>query len=264
MENLQIISIANTEVVTWDFSAIKQELQHQLDRYANIIYTDETVKEAKSDRATLNKVKKAIGDAEKSYKEKCLEPYEAIKPQIKELIDLVEQQRVVIDSTVKDFENRQKLEKEQNVRKYYDKKSVGLGGLAVPLYDKLFDGKWTNASTSKAKYEESIQIAINKAEADLEEIKSWNSPFVETLVELYVSTLSVEKVSEKNTELVETVKKAGITEQLKQGEPNAISEKELRKENDDNSISMKVYASKYQLDQVLDFMKAIGVQYELF
>ena len=110
METLQIASLENTEVSSWDFTMLKAELQYQVAKYAGIIYTDETVKEAKNDRATLNKVKKAISDAEKTYKTKCLEPYEAVKPQIKELIDLVENQRVLIDATVKDFENRQKLE----------------------------------------------------------------------------------------------------------------------------------------------------------
>ena len=87
METLQIVSFENTEVSSWDFAMLKAELQHQLDKYAGTIYTDETVKEAKNDRATLNKVKKAINDAVNAYKAKCLEPYEAVKPQIKELID---------------------------------------------------------------------------------------------------------------------------------------------------------------------------------
>ena len=264
METLQIVSFENTEVSSWDFEMLKAELQHQLDKYAGIIYTDETVKEAKNDRAILNKVKKAISDAEKVYKAKCLEPYESVKPQIKELIDLVENQRSLIDSTVKDFENRQKLEKEQNVRKYYDRKSIVLGDFAKPLYEKLFDSKWTNASTSKVKYEEAIQIAINKAEADIAEIKSWDSSFVNTLLEVYVLTLSVEKAMEKNTELIESVKKAGITEQPKQVETVVDVAEKLQKVNEENGVAMKVYASKSQLNQICDFMKAIGVEYVLF
>ena len=264
METIQLVTLGNTEVSSWDFTMLKAELQYQVDKYAGIIYTDETVKEAKNDRATLNKVKKAISDAEKAYKTKCLEPYEAVKPQIKELIDLVENQRVLIDATVKDFENRQKLEKEQSVRQYYDRKAIVLGELAEPLYVKLFDSKWTNASTSKVKYEEAIQIAINKAEADIAEIKSWDSPFVNTLLEVYVLTLSVEKAMEKNTELIESVKKAGITEQPKQVETVVDVAEKLQKVNEENGVAMKVYASKSQLNQICDFMKAIGVEYELF
>lgn len=264
METLQIASFENTEVSSWDFTMLKAELQYQVDKYAGIIYTDETVKEAKNDRATLNKVKKAISDAEKTYKTKCLEPYEAVKPQIKELIDLVENQRVLIDATVKDFENRQKLEKEQSVRQYYDRKAIVLGELAEPLYVKLFDSKWTNASTSKVKYEEAVQIAINKAEADIAEIKLWNSPFVDTLIEVYVSTLSVEMAMKKNTELIESVKKAGITEQPKQLEAVGNVAEKQRNINEDSGVAMKIYASRSQVNQICDFMKAIGVEYELF
>ena len=31
----------------------------------------------------------------------------------------------------------------------------------------------------------------------------------------------------------------------------------------DGSISIKIHASKYQLEQLTDFMKAIGVRYEI-
>ena len=108
MNDLQIVNLENTDITAWDFSAIKAELQRHLDAYAGLVYTDDSIKEAKNDRATLNKVKKAIDEARKAYKAKCLAPYEAMEPQIKELLDLVEGQRTLIDDTVKDYENRQK------------------------------------------------------------------------------------------------------------------------------------------------------------
>ena len=60
MEELQMVSLESTEIASWDFPMIKAELQRRLDAYAGLVYTDETIKEAKSDRATLGKVKKAI------------------------------------------------------------------------------------------------------------------------------------------------------------------------------------------------------------
>lgn len=263
METLQMMSFENTEVTSWNFSKIKEELQYQLNNYVGLVYTDDNIKDAKNDRATLNKVKKAISDAEKAYKEKCLIPYEAIKPQIKELINLIEEQRILIDSTVKDYESRQKMEKEQNVHQYYERKAVVLGTMAEPLYEKLFDSKWTNASTSKVKYEEAIQIAINKAKEDIDAIKSWNSPFEETLLEVYLINLSLEKTKEKNFELVESAKKAGLTNEPKQTTAATSSNEKQIKADVENGVAMKLYASQSQLNQIFDFMKAIGVEYEL-
>ena len=220
-----------------------------------------------NDRATLNKVKKAIDEARKAYKAKCLEPYEAMEPQIKELMDLVEGQRTLIDDTVKDYENRQKEAKEQEVKKYYDRKAVALGAYAEHLYSKLFDKKWTNASTARAKYEEDVLVAISGAAADIATIKSMNSPFVETLIGIYTDTLSMNQVKAKQVELEEAAKKASLTTVEAAAtavgmQTPATATKEQTPANAADGVSLKIYASQNQMNQITDFMKAIGARYE--
>lgn len=268
MNELQIANLENTEITTWDFPMIKAELQRRLDTYASIVYTDESIKDAKNDRATLNKVKKAIDDARKAYKAKCLAPYEALEPQIKELLDLVEGQKNLIDGTVKDFEERQREAKEQEVKKYYDRKAVSLVGYADALYPKLFDKKWVNASKTKAKYEEEVQAAINGAAADIKAIQALNSPFVDTLFEVYVDTLSMDQVQAKQKELEEAARKASLTTVEAAAaavgvQTPAQAEKPQNSANAEDGVAMKIYASQGQMNQIMDFMKAIGVRYEL-
>ena len=85
---------------------------------------------------------------------------------------MIEEQRIAIDDVVKDFTERQKAEREETVRKYYDKKAFVLGDLAAPLFDRILDPKWLNASASKVKVEEGIQIAINNALNDINAIRA--------------------------------------------------------------------------------------------
>ena len=267
MNDLQIVNLENTDITVWDFPSIKAELQRHLDAYAGLVYTDDTIKEAKNDRAALNKVKKAIDEARKAYKARCLAPYEAMESQIKELLDLVEGQRTLIDDTVKDYENRQKEAKEQEVRKYYDRKAAVLGTYAAPLYEKLFDKKWTNASTAKAKYEESVLVAINGAAADIAAIKAMNSPFVETLIVIYTDTLSMDQVKAKQAELDEAAKKASLTTVKAATAAAGVqapvpAAKEQAPANAEEGMAVKIYASQNQMNQIIDFMKAIGVRYE--
>jgi hypothetical protein len=232
-----------------------------------MVYTDDSIKSAKDDRATLNKAKKVIEDARKTYKAKCLEPYEALEPQIKELVEMIESQRSLIDDTVKEFEGRQKAEKEAEVKAYYDKKAFVLGEYAEALYAKLLDPKWLNASTTKAKYEEGVQLAINHALFDINEIKAMQSPFVDTLIEIYISTLSMEQVKEKNEELASAQNKAGLTQRTVienvSPVPAADSQETKVAANPEGGMLLKIYATQYQLNQITDFMKAIGVTYEV-
>ena len=255
MAELQVVNLEGTEITRWDFALLKSELEQKLELYKTLVYTDDNIKSAKNDRTTLNKAKKVIEDCRKAYKAQCLAPYEALEPQVKELVAMIEEQRLLIDETVKEYENRQKQEKEIAVKAYYDKKAAQLGEHADVLYTKLLDQKWLNASTTKAKYEEGIQTAINQAAEDLKTIKDMNSPFVDTLIEKYVETLSLDAVKEKESELTETMKKANLTaqEEVKTEVKTASGE----------AVTVKIYATQNQLNQIFDFMKAIGVTYEL-
>ena len=261
MNELQIANFENTDITAWDFPQIKKELEDRLSFYANIVYTDESIKNAKNDRTTLNKVKSAIEGARKEYKSRCLAPYDALEPQIKELVNLVDNQLGQIKSTVDDYEERQRDAKEKEVRKYYDRKAVSLGDLAGALYPKMFDKKWTNASTGKNKYEEAVLDAINRASADIEEIKALNSPFEDSLIECYIDTLSVEKTLDKLRELEEATHKANLT--VAGTQPSSPTDKSQISDAIEDGFAMRIYASQKQIEQIKDFMKAIGVHYEL-
>ena len=267
MNGSEIIISTGNDVTKWDFTAIKAELERRLADYADLVYTDESIGAAKDDRATLRKVKKNIDDARKAYKKKCMEPYEAMEPKLKELMELIDRQNYAIDHVVKDYEARKKSEKEKKIREYYDRKAVILGELSDPLYDRILNPKWLNASTSKIKYEEGIQIAIDNAVREIAEIKSMNSHFVNTLIETYVSTLSIEDVKKKERELSEAVAMADLksNESSVPLAPSSV----LKSSTDDvkadgkDGVLMRIYADDKKLKKLTDFMRAVGVQYEL-
>ena len=97
MNDLQVISIENNDISTWDFAKVKSELESALAIYRTSVYTDETIKAAKDDKAALAKAKKIVESRRKEFKEKCLAPYSSIEPQIKELVSMIEEQRQQID-----------------------------------------------------------------------------------------------------------------------------------------------------------------------
>lgn len=267
MNELKVMNLDSTDITTWDFQALKAELQAYLSEYAGLVYTDETIKDAKKDRTTLNKAKKVVEDARKAYKARCLEPYEAIEPQIKELTGLIEERRQQIDEVVKDYEGRQKEAKEKEIREYYDRVSGNLGTDAEKLYLKIFDPKWVNPSTSAAKYREAIQLAVASAVRDLESIRELDSPYEDTLREHYLETLSMEAVLQKNEELNEAVGKAKLTGTAVGEDTYATAPVAEFSENqavdEEEGTLVRIHASQARLNQICDFMKAIGVSFEI-
>ena len=166
---------------------------------------------------------------------------------------------------MKDFESRQKEAKEKEVREYYDRVSGCFGEHADRIWQKIFDPKWTNATTGAAEYRNAIQIAVASVSRDMESIKTLDSPFTETLTELYLDTLSMDVVLQKNEELKEAAEKAGLTETAAAANvPVPESKPEVRTQaNEEEGTVLRIHASQVRLNQIFDFMKAIGVHYEI-
>lgn len=260
MNELQIVKLESIDIVQWDFVKIREELEKALSVYKTMVYTDDTIKSAKDDKAQLAKVKKLVEDQRKAFKARCMEPYDALEPQIKELVSMIEEQRVAIDEVVKDYTERQKAEKEAEIRAYYNKKAHVLGDLAAPLYEKILDQKWLTASSGK-KYQEAMQIKINDTLSDIQTIMAMESPFVDTVIEKYVSTLSVDEAKAKHEELVLAASKAGLDQQIAQPVAQATVKETIM--DSENGILVKIYGNKSQITQVMDFAKALGVKMEI-
>ncbi len=263
MNELQIIDLEQKDITMWDFARIKSELESALAIYKTSVYTDETIKSAKDDKATLAKAKKLVEDRRKEFKERCLAPYSAIEPQIKELVSMIEEQRVQIDEVVKNHTERQKQAKEEEIRAYYDKKAKGLGKYADALYGKILDLKWLNKTISKGKYQEEMLAAINKSESDIKEIQAMKSPFEDEMMNVYITTLSTDEAKSKHEELMQAMSKAGID----QANQVLIQEKKEEEKpvvvDEENGTTVRFFANKSKLDQILDFARAIGANYEI-
>ena len=51
--------------IDWNFEELKKEVTEKANMYKSLVYTDENIKEAKADRAALNKFSKALNDGKK-------------------------------------------------------------------------------------------------------------------------------------------------------------------------------------------------------
>lgn len=145
--------------VRWNYEELKGQLVAALENYKGRIYTEETISEAKKDRASLNKLASAIDTRRKEMKARYLAPYEEFEAQAVELTSLVRQQAAEIDAQVKVFDEARRAEKQEHIRTMY---AAVMGDLAelVP-YERLHNPRWLNVTYSMSTIEEEI---IEKAE----------------------------------------------------------------------------------------------------
>ena len=78
------------QVVKWNFQELKAEISETVRDYEMAVYTDDTIKQARADRAKLRKFTEALEDKRKEIKRKYLEPYEQFDREEKELVAIVQ------------------------------------------------------------------------------------------------------------------------------------------------------------------------------
>ena len=190
-----------------DFENLKAELTEKVSVYAKIVYTDETIKDAKKDRAALNKLAKAIADKRKIEKDSILERFRKFEGECKELETLVTKASENIDAQVKEYEQGVKERKKAEIVKIWESFNVE----EVEL-DLFFNDKWLNATTSLEMVKKEMESSINGYKANLEALKTL--PFAFEAQEYYKKTLNLAQAIQRSKEMEDLQKKKEEKERL--------------------------------------------------
>lgn len=190
-----------------DFESLKAELTEKVSVYAKIVYTDETIKDAKKDRAALNKLAKAIADKRKIEKDNILERFRKFESECKELETLVTKASGNIDAQVKEYEQGVKERKKAEIVKIWESFNVE----EVEL-DLFFNDKWLNTTTSLEMVKKEMESLINGYKANLEALKTL--PFAFEAQEYYKKTLNLAQAIQRSKEMEDLQRKKEEKERL--------------------------------------------------
>lgn len=175
--------------IEWNHEEIKAEVAEKMKEYAAMVYSEDQIKEAKADRAKLNKFVQALETKRKEIKKQCLQPYENFEAKMKEIVALVNEPIALIDSQVKGYEEQRKAEKLEKLKEYFETlpKIEGFEDLKL---EQIFNDKWLNASVSLSKATDDISNICGDIKENLEMLQ--NLPeFGFEAVAVYKNTLDV-------------------------------------------------------------------------
>ena len=197
--------------IDWNFEDLKAEITEKTKDYMNLVYSDDQIKEAKKDRADLNKFKKALDDKRKDIKAQVMNPYTAFETEIKELISIVDKAVENIDSQVKGYEEGLRQKKEELCRELY-KKHIGDLDRTVP-FEKAFNPKWLNKTYTEKAIIEDIKALYEKVDRELKTINLDMSPYIFEMKEEYLKDFDLSAAMAVKQRLEETAKKKAIFEE---------------------------------------------------
>ena len=162
---LQVKEYEQPAPIEFNFEELKNELTEKVAHYEALVYTDDQIKEAKADRANLNKLKKALNDERIRREKEYMQPFNDFKEKIGQIIAIIDKPIEVIDSQVKAYEEKCKAEKREEIEAFFDDTEARPSWLTLEM---VFDDKWLNASVSIKNVQEEIMVRINQINDNLD------------------------------------------------------------------------------------------------
>lgn len=166
---------------------LKSEIAPKMDFYSKLVVTEDSIKEAKKDKAALNRFRDAINEQRIAVKKQCLEPYNALEKQCKELEALIIAPIAAIDTQIKAFDEIEKKEKLTALQTAFHMTEHP----EWLQFRSVCPEKWENKTAKTDKLIEQIQQNVDRINAELKEIGTMyaNSPLLTAILDTYRRTL---------------------------------------------------------------------------
>lgn len=279
--------------IEWNNEELKEAISAKVQDYKGLQYTEETIKEAKKDKATLNKLREAIETERKRIKKQCMAPYELFEKQVKEVLAIIDEPIQLIDSQIKEIEKQRRLEKKQKVLEIYEENIGNLKGI-LP-FAKVFKNEYLNVSKSLKSITEEITALISKVNQDMDVIEELDTKYELQVKDMYVKTLDLSMALRENARLEEVERKlaerraqqerecaeaekraaeeaqkrAEVQQQIAESIPEESDKREIVEEAQKETapdpqtvtLEFRVTATPEQLQKLKEFLKANNIVY---
>lgn len=207
--------------IGFNFEELKAEIAQSVEKYKTMIYGDNELREAKKDRATLNKLKTALEDECKRRKAEYMKPYEDFKRKVDELCAIIKEPIEAIDKQLKEAEDKRKADKRTEIGAYWTQleKPAALDWLTLP---KIFDETWLNATVTMRAIKDEIDGWLYRVETELKTLASLPE-FSFEAIETYKTTLDLNKAISEGRRLAD-IQKRKLEAQAQEAKPLPVAD----------------------------------------
>lgn len=190
MADLQLI-IAEQEVTIpkaiENLEQLKTDLAPLLEKYSNLIVSEDGIKEAKEDKAKLNKLRTAIEDRRKDAKKQIMAYYTPLENECKSVVAMIDEPIENIDKQIKAFEEKTLNDKLMEIKTafYRIDKPEWLE------FNKVLPCKWQNKTEKLSKVIDDMTKTVDRINSDITAIKEdfGEKPYFTAIAKEYKSNL---------------------------------------------------------------------------
>lgn len=181
--NQAALDIVRSVDVTANFAECQAALTEMMAPYKTLVVTEGDLPQAKADRARIRRVATRIDEARKEVKRVYTAPLKQFEDKCKELTAICAEADSNIDTQVKAFEQARKAEKVGRLRAYFAE-NVG-DAQDYMTFEAIFNPRWENTTYTEDAARADILREISSCMTGVNAIRTLNSPFETTLLDLY-------------------------------------------------------------------------------
>lgn len=205
-------------VLTTNAQEILDQVKEMLPRYKAENYTEANLEEAKADKATLNKLKKALNDERIRLEKEFMVPFVTFKELVNAACDEIGKGVAAIDEVVKAVDIKAKAERQAMI----DELWKALNWNVIPLAGVQRPAWMVKATSRKAIASEMKEITTN-IDSDIALLKDLSHPDDFEAVRLrYVQTLNAQEATRFAVTLKTIRNEAAATKAAAESVPAAI------------------------------------------
>lgn len=191
--------------MSWNKDEVQKNLDELLAAYTGRVYTPESIKDAKADRAAVNKYDKQLSDALRAAKKLYMEPLEEFGQSVRAMQAQCKAVSGAIDKQVKAVEEAERAEKESSLRLVY-RDSAGELDPLIP-FERLLVPQWLNKTYDLAKATKELRQALENCRSDLKFVRETCGEDTEPCTTEYLRSLSVNDAVREHARRVESREK---------------------------------------------------------
>ena len=278
---LEVSEIKALEPIKFNFEQLKQEITTKVENYKHIVYSEDNIKEAKTDRANFNKLAKALNDEKIRVKNIVLEPYLPFEKQCNELIDLVKEASANADTQIKNYEQQITDEKLKQIMNFF---LENVGDYADLInFDDIYNERWLNVTYKMEQIEKDILHTLAKTKTDMAVIDSqFEEEDINKQVKMeYFNNIANPSVLTmailKGNTIIENNKKLEILKQKEESSQNITKSEEKITNNTENiteslgnspedeelqTLDFRVHVTQRQKFALKEFLKSNNIKFE--
>lgn len=189
--------------IEFNFEELKKELTDKVQFYETLVYTDDQIKQAKADKAALNKLKKALNDERIRREKEYMVPFNAFKAKVNEILAIIEKPVAVIDRQVKEYEKKEEQDKRVRIIELFDELPNKPEWLRV---EQIWDPRWLNKSVSFRMIGDNMLGWCGRIDTELRTIRSLVEGAFEA-EEVYKKTLDLGQAVQEGKRIADITKR---------------------------------------------------------